>query len=225
MAWAPMAVMAALSAYQMMNDSGKEAKEGSTYTGSQQGLIDKITKLAQGQNGMSADVTQNPNYQQGQDYLQGLYNDPEFFNKFEAPIQRQYEEEVIPGLANRFASQGSGGSLGSTGFRNQLTREGSNLSSNIANLRGGMQMQGLPQLMNYAQQPFNNLMSMYNTALNPQPNNQYFPSTAGAGGQIASSFAGGLANAGGQYAGNELMKSWNSGSQTQLQPGQNPLTG
>jgi len=157
----------------------------------------------------SQNITQYPQYQQGQDYLMSLFNDPEFFNQFEAPLQRQFQEQTVPDLANRFASMGSGGSLGSTGFRNQLAREGSNLGTNIAALRGGMQQQAIPQLLGYAQQPFNNLMSLYQQALQPTQNT-YQPASAGFFGPIASSFAGGAAqgygnqwgqNMAGQYPG------------------------
>ena len=124
------------------------------------------------------DVTQQPGYQQGNQWLMDLFNDPEFFKNFEAPLQRQFQEQTVPELANRFASMGSGGALGSTGFRNQLAREGSNLSTNIAALRGGMQQQGVNQSLQYAQQPFNNLMSLYQQALQPTQN-VYQPPSGG----------------------------------------------
>jgi hypothetical protein len=152
--------------------TGDKGGSGSTYSGQQQegigGIWDIINKIKGG----AGDITQNPTYQGGNEWLQSLFNDPEFFKSFEAPLQRQFEEETVPNLANRFAGQGSGGSLGSTAFRNQLGREGSNLHSNIAALRGGMQQQGVNQSLQYSQQPFNNLMSLYNPALTPT-NNTY----------------------------------------------------
>lgn len=177
MAWAP--IIAAMIPY-VMNalNPGENEKHGSTYSSNQQGGIEQILKQVQSMmGGGGANINQNPQYQQGQEYLNGLFNDPQFFNKFEAPIKRQYEEEVIPGLANRFAAQGSGGSLGSTGFRNQLAREGSNLSTNIAALRGGMQQQGVNQSLQYAQQPINNIMQMLQSALTPYQNTYQGPST------------------------------------------------
>ncbi len=187
------------------NVGGKDEERGSSYTKGQQSLIDQATGKIKGQGG-PPDITQNQNYQQGSDWLNSLFNDPEFFKNFEAPLMRQFNEDIIPGLANRFGGMGSHGNLGSSAFRNQLGREGSNLSTNIAALRGGMQQQGVNQSLQYGQQPVNNYMDYLRTILNPQPNNQYqgatnpFASTLGpmiqgylqnpnnSGGQSPSSF-------------------------------------
>jgi hypothetical protein len=180
-----MMMLASLAA-SAMNLGGKEGEMKSTYNEGQKGGIDDIMAFLKGQQG-NMDITQNPQFQQGQDWLSSLFNDPEFFQKFEAPLQRQFQEQTIPDLANRFASMGSGGALGSTGFRNQLAREGSNLSTNIAALRGGMQQQGVNQGLQYAQQPFQNMMNLYNTGLGHPTENVYqpasnpFASLAGAG--------------------------------------------
>lgn len=171
-----------------LSQGGNKGEFKSTYNGTQQQGMEDIWKQIQSMKGNS-DVTQNPNYMAGSKWLQDLYNDPEFFKNFEAPLQRQFEEETVPGLANRFAGMGSGGSLGSTAFRNQLGREGSNLSTNIAALRGGMQQQGIGQSLNYAQQPFNNLMSLYQQAMTPM-NNVYQGPSEGGWGSIFSSLAG-----------------------------------
>lgn len=148
---------------------GQQGQFGSTYNPKQLSNIDQINDMIKGMSGQQ-DITQNPNYQQGQDWLNSLFNDPEFFKSFEAPLQRQFEEETIPGLANRFAGMGSGGSLGSTGFRNQLAREGSNLHTNIAAMRGGLQQQGVNQSLQYAQQPTSNFQNLLNYALTPTQN-------------------------------------------------------
>ena len=165
--------------------TGDNAKQGSSFSKGQKGGIDDLLNAISGMRGGQQDVTQNQNYQQGQDWLQSMFNDPQFFDKFEAPLQRQFQENTVPDLANRFASMGSGGSLGSTAFRNQMGREGSNLSTNIAALRGGMQQQGVNQSMQYAQQPFQNLMQMYQQALSQPVNNQYMPANAGIGNMAA----------------------------------------
>jgi hypothetical protein len=149
--------------------SGSQGKQGSTYNKGQLSQLDQIMNDLKGMRG-SQDITQNQNYQTGQDWLQSMFSDPEFFNKFEAPMQRQFQEQTVPELANRFAGMGSGGSTGSTAFRNQLAREGSNLHTNIAAMRGSMQQQAIPQMMNYAQQPFQNYMTLMNTAMTPTQN-------------------------------------------------------
>jgi len=170
----PQMLMAILpSILALMNPGGSNGEHGSTYNEKQQGGINDIMDQIKGMG--SPDINQNPQFQQGNEWLMSMFNDPEFFKSFEAPLQRQFEEETIPGLANRFASMGSGGAQGSTAFRNQLGREASNLHTNIAALRGGMQQNAIPQLMNSAQMPINNLMQMFGIGLGPQPNNTYQP--------------------------------------------------
>ena len=168
--------------------SGNKGEHGSTYSKKTRQGLDSVWDMIEGMRGGAGDITQNQNYQQGSEWLNSLYNDPQFFDKFEAPLQRQFQEQTVPDLANRFASQGSGGSLGSTGFRNQLAREGSNLSTNIAALRGGMQQQGVNQGLQYAQQPFNNLRDLYGIGTTPT-NNTYQPPNAGGWGSLAAPFA------------------------------------
>jgi hypothetical protein len=217
MAWAPFAAAAIpLIASIFENRGGKnDAKQGSTFGKGQLSFIDNILNDLKGMKGQQ-DITQNPQYQQGQEWLSSLFNDQDFFNKFEAPIRRQYEERTVPDLANRFASMGSGGSLGSTGFRNQLAREGSNLDTNIAALRGGMQQQGANQALQYAQQPFQNYQQLAQLGLTPT-NNQYQPPSAGFWGPIAAQGVGGLSQGYGQQFGQQMANQNNF-------PGQSPST-
>lgn len=186
----------------MKGMGGKDEKFGSTYSPQAQGGLNDLLAKIKGMGG-APDVTQNPNYQQGQDWLQSMFNDPQFFDKFEAPMQRQFEENTVPDLANRFASMGSGGSLGSTGFRNQLGREGSNLQTNIAAMRGQMQQNAIPQLQQYAQQPFNNIMQMYGLGTQPT-NNQYQSAQPGFMGNVLGNFAGGASQGYGQQWGQNM---------------------
>ena len=193
-----MAIPAILSAIGGL--TGEKAKQGSTYG---KGALDVLGGL-QGQvknmSGQGAgDITQNPSYGMGQDWLHQLFNDPEFFKQFEAPIQREFSEQTIPDLANRFGGMGTHGSFG-TGFRNAANREATNLHEKIAALRGGMQQQGVGQALQYAQQPTNNYMQMLQQALTPTQN-QYLPATPGFGGNIGASMFGGLAQGYGQQAG------------------------
>lgn len=168
---------------------GKDAEQKSSYSQGQQGGINDILNMVKGMRGQG-DITQNQNYQQGQNWLSNLFgNDQGFYDKFEAPMQRQFAEQTIPGLANQFGGMGSGGSLGSTAFRNALGREGEHLQESIAGMRGNMQQQGLNQAMNYAQQPFQNMQSLYGLGLGSPMMNQYAPATTGGFGSLAAPFA------------------------------------
>lgn len=201
--------------------TGSEGEQKSTYSKGQRSKIDEILEDLKGMKGGAQDITTNPQYMQGQEWLNSLFNDPEFFKNFEAPLQRQFQEQTVPELANRFASMGSGGSTGSTAFRNQLGREGSNLSTNIAALRGGMQQQGVNQGLQYAQQPFSNYMQLLQQALQPTMN-QYQPPNAGAG-----AFAAPLISGAAQYWGGQSGNQQNSQNLTGASgrfTGQSPLT-
>jgi hypothetical protein len=193
--------------------TGSKGETKSTYDKGTLNLLDQVQQyLKGGVGGQNQDINQQPGYQTGMDWLQGLYNDPSFFDAFESPLLRQFNEEIAPGIANRFASQGSGGSLGSTGFRNAITRAGADLSTNIGALRGGMQQQGIPQLQSYAQQPVSNWMQQLQASLIPTQN-VYQPPSSGFFGGLAAPFAQGASQIYGQRAG-----------QQSANPGQSPLT-
>ena len=188
---------------------GKKGQTSSEFNKNQLGGIDEILNSIRGMRGGAQDITQNQGYQQGQGFLSSLFNDQDFFNRFEAPAFRQFNEEIAPGIANRFASMGSGGSLGSTGFRNQIAREGGNLATNLAAQRGNMQQQAVPQLLGYSQQPFSNLMSLYQQALQPTQN-VYQPPSQGFFGPIAGALAGGAAQGLGQQWGQNFANGNNN---------------
>lgn len=212
----PMMMMGLMTALGALSGlGGKSGERSSTYTKGQRSKIDEILQSLKG---APPDITQNQNYQTGQDWLQSMFNDPQFFDQFEAPLQRQFSEQTIPELANRFASQGSGGSLGSTAFRNQANREAGNLSTNIAALRGGMQQQAIPQLMGYSQQPFSNYMTTLQQALTPTQNVYQPPSTGFLGG-VLPGLIGGISQGAGQQWGQNMSR-----SSQYYNPGQNPST-
>lgn len=195
-----MAIMSALSAG-IGSLTGDKAKTGSTYNKDQLSGLEGIMNDIQGMRGQGMnDITQNQNYNEGSDWLSSLFNDQDFFKNFEAPAMRNYEENTIPDLANRFASMGSGGSMGSTAFRNQANREGSNLQANLAAMRGGMQQQGVGQSLQYGQQPTSNFMQMFQQAMQPTQNT-HTPANMGFMGGLAAPFAQGAANIWGQKAG------------------------
>jgi hypothetical protein len=97
------------------------------------------------------------------------YLDPngQAYQSFAAPYQRQYNEEIIPGLAEQFAGMGSG-ALSSSGFSNSAAREGTNLTERLAALRANLRMQGAQGLSMLGQQ-----------SLTPTVENIHRPATQG----------------------------------------------
>ena len=65
---------------------------------------------------------------------------------FEKPMMRQYNEQIIPDLAEQFAGMGSGG-LSSSGFRNAAVSAGADLSERLGAMRANLRQQGAQGLM------------------------------------------------------------------------------
>lgn len=116
-----------------------------------------LKKLLGNINPEDFDVTQNPLYQKSQSFLSDLLDPSSKAAKsFEAPYKRQFEQEVVPGLAERFTSMGG---QNSSGFQQTMGQAGAGLSENLASMRNQLAMQALPQAFSFSQQPFANLMS------------------------------------------------------------------
>ncbi len=133
-------------------------------------------------------------YQGGSNYLQGLMsNDPAAFKHFEAPYMQNFEQNIAPGIAERFAGMGTGsGALGSSGLQNSLAQAGRNLQTDLAGMRGQLQMQGLGQALNYAQQPYANAQNM----MQQRPfENVYQPGQGGFVQNVGQGFAQGVGQA------------------------------
>jgi surface antigen len=207
-----MAIASALSGI-IGSFTGDKAKQGSSFSKEQRQGNKDLFDIINGIKGNAGDVTQQQGYQQGSQWLNDLFNDENFFNNFEAPLQRQFQENTIPELAHRFGSMGSGGSTGSTAFRNQLAREGSNLHSNIAAMRGGLQQQGVNQSLQYANQPFQNLMQLYQQAMGQPINNQYQPANPGIG-SVSGPLLSGATNYWASNGGQNNMSNMNQPIQT-----------
>lgn len=83
------------------------------------------------------------------DYLQQLMNpNSEAVNQFAQPYINQFQQEIVPGLAERFAGLGAmGGGLSSSGFGQSLSTAAGNLQQNLAALKAGLGQQAAGQLM------------------------------------------------------------------------------
>lgn len=141
----------------------------------------------------------NPLYQQGSSYLQQLLSgSPEAFSAFEAPYMRQFQEEIIPSIAERF---GGIGGLSSSGFQQTLGRAGSGLQEQLAALRSGLQQQAAQTALPYSQAPYSNLLS----ALGARPfENVYRPGGSGLLGALAPGLGMGIGASFGNQLGGSL---------------------
>lgn len=114
-----------------------------TMTKDQQGLLNQMMQML------------GPQGQLGQGYQQGLglqqqYMDPssEAMQQFSQPYMNEFNQQTIPGLAERFAGMGAmGGGLSSSGFGQSLSSAGGNLQAQLAQLKAGLGQQAAQSLM------------------------------------------------------------------------------
>lgn len=79
-----------------------------------------------------------------------LSDDPELMKQFEAPAMRQFDEEIVPGIAERFSALGAG-SQRSSAFPQQIAAAGSRLSENLAAQRANLKSGAMGQLASLGQ--------------------------------------------------------------------------
>jgi len=103
-----------------------------TMTGQQNDILSQfLSQLQSGGNGM--------------DYFQKILSGDT--SQFEKPLMRQFNEQTIPGLAERFSGMGAG-SQQSSAFGQQMGQAGAGLMEQLGAMRGGLQMQAAGGLQN-----------------------------------------------------------------------------
>lgn len=75
-----------------------------------------------------------------------LSQSPEAQEAFERPALRQFQEDIIPGIAERFIGRYGPGSTQSSGFQHAVTGQASRLAENLAAQRANRGLQGVQQL-------------------------------------------------------------------------------
>lgn len=89
---------------------------------------------------------------QGYDFINRLLSgDQSIFQELEAPALRQFSEQIVPQLAERYTAFGEGGQ-GSSAYQQQLAAAGSRLAQDLAGQRAGYRMSALDRLMQQAGQ-------------------------------------------------------------------------
>lgn len=149
-------------------------------------------------------IEQSPLYGQGSDFLRRLLSsDPELMKQFEQPYLNNFNEVIVPGIAERFAGMGTGGGASSSsGLQNSLAQAGRGLQSDLAAMRGQMQLQGVNQGLQYAQQPYSNILaSLQQRAFE----NTYQPGNQGLLGGALQGLAGGFSQGFGNQMGQKYF--------------------
>ncbi|MBE3085562.1 MAG: hypothetical protein IMZ64_05020 [Bacteroidetes bacterium] len=118
--------------------------------------------------GKKYDMTQSPQWQQSLQQLQslsGYYKDlmspnSQAYQNFAAPEMQNFQQQIVPGVAERFAGMGAG-SQSSSAFNQTMAQEGGNLQMRLAALRSGLQMQGAQGMEGLSQTQANMGMAPY----------------------------------------------------------------
>lgn len=142
MSWLPLLAMGGGAVYDWMS-GGDEMKKVPTLSKEQQNLLKQMSgMLSSGQLGQG--------YGQSLDLMQQLM-DPNSaaVAQFTEPHMKQFEQQTVPQLAERFAGMGAmGGGLSSSGFGQSLSSAAGNLQSNLAQLKAQLGQQAAGSLMN-----------------------------------------------------------------------------
>lgn len=114
-------------------------------------------------------IQESPLYQSGQSYLQSILSgSPQASQDFEQPALRQFRQQIIPQIAERF---GGLGALSSSGFQQALAGASTDLSERLARIRGEMQQGAAGLGLQYAQAPLeqgNRLLNLETQAYIPK---------------------------------------------------------
>ena len=158
MAWAPLAMMGGSMLYDQFKGQDKMQKVP-TMSKEQQSLLSQMMKMLGPQGGLGQGMQQGMNYQK-----QLMDPSSEAVNQFAQPYMDQFNQQTVPGLAERFAGMGGGmgGGLSSSGFGQSLSSAGGNLQSQLAQLKGMLGQQAAQSLMSQ-------YSNMSNSAMSAQP--------------------------------------------------------
>jgi len=132
----------------MLFGRGERKEQVSDLTSEQQNLFKQMQAALQGEGAEGA-------FGNVADYYRGLLGgDSETQQQMEAPLMRQFNEDIMPGISEQFAGMGSGG-LSSSGFMNQAGRASTDLGERLGAIRAQLRQQGVQGLQGLASQGMN----------------------------------------------------------------------
>lgn len=130
-----------------------------------------------------------PTQMQGLQYLQSILSqDPEMMAQFSAPMMRQFEQETVPMIAERFAGMGTMGSGSSSAQNLAMAQAGKELQESLGALRSQLGMQAGSQLQ-----------GLLGIGMQPSFENVYMQPTTGLFGGLATGAGQGLGMVGGNW--------------------------
>jgi hypothetical protein len=158
MAWVPAAITAGATIFDRLMGSGDKMNKVPTMSKPQQALLSQLMQMISPQGGLGQGAQQGVNLQQ-----QLMDPSSQAVDQFAQPYMNQFNQQTIPGLAERFAGMGAmGGGLSSSGFGQSLSAAGGNLQNQLAQLKAGLGQNAAQSLM----QQYGQMTGM---GLNAQP--------------------------------------------------------
>jgi len=147
-------------------------------------------------------------------YRDLLSNDSEDYDAFSAPMLRQYNQDIVPGLSEQFAGMGAGG-LSSSGFRNAQIQGATDLSERLGAIRAQLRQNAAQGLQNIGQQG----LQSYSQNMVTEPGTQGM--LAPALGAVGTALGGPVLGAVGSTFGN-AAKNWFGGQGNKVGANTNP---
>jgi len=144
-AFIPLLAMAGGMAYDKWGKSSgnSKMKKIPTMTPEQQRLLNQMMQLLGPQGGLGQGMQEGIGYQR-----QLMDPSSEAVSQFAQPYMDQFNQQTVPGLAERFAGMGGmGGGLSSSGFGQSLSAAGGQLQNQLAALKAGLGQQAAQSLM------------------------------------------------------------------------------
>jgi len=123
-------------------------KKVSNYDPAQKRIYQQLEQMLQG----------TPGSQKAMGLLEG-YLDPnsDQYRDFEAPYMRQFNEQILPGIAERFSGAGANsGALSSSGFGQALGGAAAGLQSNLAGMKEQIRRQSIGDILQQYQNQIQN---------------------------------------------------------------------
>lgn len=191
------------------------------------GQINQVSNLRPDQEGLSQQLV-NAGMQPGAggafgtaaDYYRNLMSDENAdINAFSAPALRQFNQDIMPGIAEQYATGGGGqGSFSSSGFRNAQVQAGTDLAERLGAIRANLRQSGAQGLQNIGQLGLQPFQQNYEQPGTPGLLSQLAPAAGTAVGTLFGGPTGGIAgNMAGNWLGN--MFSGNKGTNVGAQSG------
>ena len=108
-----------------------------------------INSIAQG-----GGLSNNAAFGDASNFLQQLFGGD--LSAFQGPLLQQFNQQILPDIAERFGGIGAGSS---SGLNQALAQAAENLQTQLGAQRSQLMLSALPQALQFAQQPINNQLS------------------------------------------------------------------